>query len=347
MQTLGDYLKKGREARNISLSDVSDYTKISKIYLDCLENDEYANIPAEPYVKGYISSYAACVGINEHEALKLYDNFQIEAKDAQELNSEILDDKRSSTPLLPRFNKKIWLISTFSFLIVIGIGVYYSFFPKSKKDTVDQGPVEGNKPVLTAILSAIESDLQLKRQDGYFFQFSRQTDIEKKIENREVSKKHDIEISQIAVPLVSHPPKQNSTKEALYPPMTESSLVRDLSGSEIIPTQLEYNLSVIEAIACSNIVGRIPEGIKESYEWSVDRIYVWSRIKCEKPPSSIRHIYYFKGKKVNDIVLKIHSDHWRTWSYKTISNRRYIGPWRVDITSVDGRLLQSLDFEIK
>ena len=56
MQTLGDYLKKGREARNISLSDVSDLTKISKIYLECLEKDEYTKIPGKPYVKGYIST---------------------------------------------------------------------------------------------------------------------------------------------------------------------------------------------------------------------------------------------------------------------------------------------------
>ena len=178
MQTLGEYLKKGREARNISLSDISDYTKISKIYLDGLENDDYTNMPAELYVKGYISSYASCIGIDEHEALKLYDSFHTEAG------------------------------------------------------------------------------------------------------------------------------------------------------------------------ACSSIDNRIPQGFGDYFEWSTDRIFVWTRINCERPPSSIRHIYYFKGETVNDIVLTVRSSHWRTWSYKTLSNKYYIGPWRVDITSVDGNLLQSVYFEI-
>ena len=49
---------------------------------------------------------------------------------------------------------------------------------------------------------------------------------------------------------------------------------------------------------------------------------------------------------LNDISLNIRSFHWRTWSYKTLSNKRYIGPWRVDIASNDGKLLQSINFEV-
>ncbi|MBW2409032.1 MAG: helix-turn-helix domain-containing protein, partial [Deltaproteobacteria bacterium] len=55
MQTAGDYLKKCREAQNMSLSDIAETTKITKIYLEYLENNEYENITAKPYVKGYIS----------------------------------------------------------------------------------------------------------------------------------------------------------------------------------------------------------------------------------------------------------------------------------------------------
>ena len=41
METDGAYLKKEREAKNISLRKVSHLTKISEFYLDCLENDDY------------------------------------------------------------------------------------------------------------------------------------------------------------------------------------------------------------------------------------------------------------------------------------------------------------------
>ena len=49
MQTVGNYLKSGREAKNISLSEVARTTKISKWYLDCLEQDNFdlvVTIPA-------------------------------------------------------------------------------------------------------------------------------------------------------------------------------------------------------------------------------------------------------------------------------------------------------------
>ena len=101
MLTLGVYLKNSREAQNISLKDVADYTKISKVYLDCLEKDEYTKIPAKPYVKGYISSYASFVGIDENEALELYDSFQNETDDTDAIKTEISQNKKKHAKTIP------------------------------------------------------------------------------------------------------------------------------------------------------------------------------------------------------------------------------------------------------
>ena len=76
METVGDYLKKQREAKNISLRKVSHLTKISEFYLDCLEKDDYEKLPQGPYIKGYISSYATLIGGNAEEALRLYASVQ-------------------------------------------------------------------------------------------------------------------------------------------------------------------------------------------------------------------------------------------------------------------------------
>jgi cytoskeletal protein RodZ len=76
MQTVGTYLKKEREAKNISLGEVSQLTKISKFYLDFLEKDDYEKLPQGPYIKGYISSYARLIGSNADEAIKLYNSLQ-------------------------------------------------------------------------------------------------------------------------------------------------------------------------------------------------------------------------------------------------------------------------------
>ena len=85
MQSIGNYLKSGREARNIKLSEVARSTKISKWYLDCLEKDEFDKIPGGPYIKGYIASYASFIGIEEDEILKRYDSLQLNRVDDREL----------------------------------------------------------------------------------------------------------------------------------------------------------------------------------------------------------------------------------------------------------------------
>jgi hypothetical protein len=86
METVGDYLKKEREAKNISLRKVSRLTKISEHYLEYLEKDDYEKLPQGPYITGYISSYARLIGGNADEALKLYASRQKQTGDAEELS---------------------------------------------------------------------------------------------------------------------------------------------------------------------------------------------------------------------------------------------------------------------
>jgi len=347
MQTLGVYLKNGRESQNISLSDVADYTKISKIYLDCLENDEYTKFPAKPYVKGYISSYAACVGIDKHEAFKLYDTYENEKYDAEEIKPEILKNKKNSiTPYLLG-NKKFRLILAFCILSIIAIGAYYSFFQNQTEAPAKISLEEKNKALQPALISTIKPEPSQNRQDNDPFPSGKQTGFAEKIENREVGINQDNSISQAPAPPASHKPEGNTKEASHYPPINEVSKVKDLPGLKNNKTIVANNLMAIEVAVSSSIKNRLPQGIGNTFEWSTERIYIWNRIKGESPHSSIRHIYYFKGEKVSDVLLKVRSSHWRTWSYKTLSNTRYIGQWRVDVTSVDGKVLKSINFVVK
>ncbi len=89
MQTIGDFLRSEREAKKISLSEVSNWTKVSEQYLDCLEKGDYEKIPQGPYLKGYISSYATYIGISKDEALKHFESSQQDRIDSEEIPSEI------------------------------------------------------------------------------------------------------------------------------------------------------------------------------------------------------------------------------------------------------------------
>ncbi|NMB76197.1 MAG: DnaJ domain-containing protein [Myxococcales bacterium] len=50
----GEILRRLRESRGLSLDKVSELTKINIFYLRAIENDTFANFPAEVYVRGYL-----------------------------------------------------------------------------------------------------------------------------------------------------------------------------------------------------------------------------------------------------------------------------------------------------
>ena len=73
METVGGYLKKARESKNISIPELSQLTKISELYLKYIENDEFEKLPQGPYIKGYIASYSRLIEGNVDEAISLYE----------------------------------------------------------------------------------------------------------------------------------------------------------------------------------------------------------------------------------------------------------------------------------
>ena len=137
MQTVGSYLKSSREAKNISLTDISHHTKISKWYLDCLEKDELNNIPGGPYIKGYISSYATFIGIDEDEALKRYDSSKLESESTDQVKDQYPEKKRSLSFFAFFSKKKIVLVLIFVSLIILAAGSYHLFFRGLKNLKLD------------------------------------------------------------------------------------------------------------------------------------------------------------------------------------------------------------------
>lgn len=71
--TLGEKLRKVRNDNRIPLSEVSRGTGIQTKYLEALEAGDYGKLPPEVYVRGFLRSYAAHLGIPEDPILRLYE----------------------------------------------------------------------------------------------------------------------------------------------------------------------------------------------------------------------------------------------------------------------------------
>jgi cytoskeleton protein RodZ len=104
--TLGEKLRQAREERGISISEVAEQTRISPLYIESIENDNYKPLPGGIFNKGFVKSYAKYVGVDEHEALQEYARLAatIEAQEAEPPRSyrpEVLTDDRPGVSILP------------------------------------------------------------------------------------------------------------------------------------------------------------------------------------------------------------------------------------------------------
>ena len=59
----GSALKKLRQLRGLSVEDVAEVTKIRKTYIEYLEEEKFTFLPAEVYVKGFVSMIADVLGL--------------------------------------------------------------------------------------------------------------------------------------------------------------------------------------------------------------------------------------------------------------------------------------------
>jgi cytoskeletal protein RodZ len=70
--SLGEQLRLAREARSITLREISEQTRISTRYLEAIEADDYKRLPGGIFNKSFIKAYARYIGFDETEALESY-----------------------------------------------------------------------------------------------------------------------------------------------------------------------------------------------------------------------------------------------------------------------------------
>lgn len=72
MIKIGTRLRDVRLKKNLTLSDVSQQTKIRPEFLQAIENGEYEKLPSSSYAQGFVRNYASFLGLPEKEALALF-----------------------------------------------------------------------------------------------------------------------------------------------------------------------------------------------------------------------------------------------------------------------------------
>jgi len=69
LENIGDTLKQTRLEKNITLEEVEKNTRIRKLYLEAIENENWHVIPGTVYLRGFLRSYVKYLGLDEKEFL--------------------------------------------------------------------------------------------------------------------------------------------------------------------------------------------------------------------------------------------------------------------------------------
>jgi cytoskeleton protein RodZ len=118
-QSLGQKLRAAREARGLSVSEVAEQTRIAPMYIESIERDDYKPLPGGIFNKGFVRSFARCVGYDEQEALAEYRKIEEQFKPADEellrkYKPEVLTDDRAAQSSLPNILFAILIIALLS-----------------------------------------------------------------------------------------------------------------------------------------------------------------------------------------------------------------------------------------
>lgn len=85
--TLGEFLRQEREKRGITIEQVASATKIGLRTLHALESDNYHELPAKPFIRGFVISYCRFVGL-DHKEILTHQNSYIDQRALERPNRE-------------------------------------------------------------------------------------------------------------------------------------------------------------------------------------------------------------------------------------------------------------------
>ena len=135
----GDWLRRQREMREISLRDIADRTKISLRYLQAMEDDRFDLLPAPIFAKGFLREYARYVGLSPDEVVNHYLSVQQQGASQEEGAKEgikkdsTLAGQRPSRPK-PVRNWTYGLFLLLAVLALIGLVAALYWYAEHRRD---------------------------------------------------------------------------------------------------------------------------------------------------------------------------------------------------------------------
>lgn len=72
METVGQYLRRSRESRRMSVEEIARSTRVPMASVERIESDQFDELPGEVFVRGFLKSYARSLGLESDDVLARY-----------------------------------------------------------------------------------------------------------------------------------------------------------------------------------------------------------------------------------------------------------------------------------
>ncbi len=135
---IGEILKKEREKRGLSLSDIARETLIREFYLEQIENDDFPRY--DGYIAAYIRKYAEALGIDPEPLVKKYKELFPE-----EVHPELTNEEKVKA-------KSPFVISVVIVIAILSLTAIFTYahlkrpsIPANNNNNTET-PVQENKP---------------------------------------------------------------------------------------------------------------------------------------------------------------------------------------------------------
>ncbi len=115
MPGLGDEFRAAREARHLTLSDVSEQIHIRSVYLQCIEDEEWSSIAAPVYVRGFLRTYSRFLGLDPESAVERFNAVMGDAGVREPASVRQIGTRRGPSPWL-------WIAVGVAVLLVAFVG---------------------------------------------------------------------------------------------------------------------------------------------------------------------------------------------------------------------------------
>jgi cytoskeletal protein RodZ len=122
--SFGEQLRLAREARGISLREISEQTRISMRYLEAIEANDFKRLPGGIFNRSFIKAYARYIGYDEKAAIDAYTHALREQGETAEEPVSLPHKPHVYTDGSSTRSPLVTLLLTVLILTILSLGVY-------------------------------------------------------------------------------------------------------------------------------------------------------------------------------------------------------------------------------